>query len=345
MGDFRVTSLNLFNLNLPGLKMYRGRAWQQPEFDRKRDWTAFMLKVAAAEVTGFQELWHPDALQEAVAQAGLAGSHTLLAPPGLSGQRIANAALVRTDLLEGEPEWITAFPDELVLRSRGDDPQTAEISVQIAAFSRPVLRFAIRPAPGQAAIQVFVCHFKSKGPTRIDGEAWFREDAARFNDHSLAIGAAISTIRRTAEAAALRVILTGWMKRTDTPVLVLGDLNDDHNSNTLDTLTEQPNFLMPLSTGGGDTALYSGQSLQQYTSQRDVYYTYIHKRIHGSLDHILASQEFYANSRKRVWNFRRLDIYNDHLNDEGHKLNDGTGDHGIVRAHFELRPARKTPDA
>jgi predicted extracellular nuclease len=345
MGDFRVTSFNLYNLNLPGLPMYRGKAWTLPEFERKRDWTAFMLRVAGAEVFGFQELWHPDALRQAVTQAGLAGSHTLLAPPGLSGQRIDNAALVRTDLLADEPEWITGFPEELVLRSRGDDPQTAEISVQITAFSRPVLRFAIRPAPGQAAIQVFVCHFKSKGPTQVEAEPWFRADRDRYKDHSGAIGAAISTIRRTAEAAALRVILTGWMKRTDTPVLVLGDLNDDHNSNTLDILTEQPNFLAPLATGGGDTALYSGQSLQQYLSQRDVYYTYIHKRIHGSLDHILASQEFYANSRKRVWTFTRLDIYNDHLNDEGHKLNDGTGDHGLVRAHFKLQPAHRSPSA
>jgi hypothetical protein len=69
-----------------------------------------------------------------------------------------------------------------------------------------------------------------------------------------------------------------------------------------------------------------------------VYYTHIHNKTRESLDHILVSQEFYDNSRHRIWAFKGMDITNDHLNNDDHKAN-GTSDHGIVRAVFEYRPA------
>lgn len=338
--SFAITTFNLFNLNQPGLPMYGRPGYTQDVYDRKLGWTAFMLKVARADLFAVQELWHAAALEAAVEQAGLAATHRAIAPPGHAGGSIACGAVVRKDLLDGEPEWISDFPDGLRLDSRGDDPQTPAISVRIASFSRPVLHLRIRPRTDRPAIHVFVCHFKSKGPTEVFRERWFTTNKDLYGPHSAAIGAALSTIRRTAEAAAMRVILTNTLKATDTPAIVLGDLNDDHNSNTLNILTEQPQFLRPLALGGRDTALYSGQAMQELISQRDVYYTYIHQGVHGSLDHILVSEEFYPNSRKRVWSFDGLEVYNDHLNNEQHKTEDGTGDHGIVRARFEYAPAR-----
>lgn len=150
----------------------------------------------------------------------------------------------------------------------------------------------------------------------------------------------MSTIRRTAEAAALRVLITGETKRTATAVLVLGDLNDDQHSNTLNILTEQPRYLVGDSRGGGDIALYSGQTLQQYRDTRYVYYTHIHQDFRESLDHVLASEQFYDNSHRRLWLFDGLVIYNDHLNDTeaaDHKRK-GTGDHGLVKMSFRWRP-------
>lgn len=58
-----------------------------------------------------------------------------------------------------------------------------------------------------------------------------------------------------------------------------------------------------------------------------------------SLDHILVSQEFYGNSRKRIWIFDDMTIRNDHLNSEKHK-EDGTNDHGIVCATFRYKPIK-----
>lgn len=136
----------------------------------------------------------------------------------------------------------------------------------------------------------------------------------------------------------MRFVLTAQMKRSRTPIIVLGDINDGQHSNTVNILTEQPRFLVGGSLGGGDTALYTAQTLQEYRNTRDVYYTHIHNDIMGSLDHILVSEELYDNSGRRVWLFEGLTINNDHLNTDDHKA-DGTNDHGIVCANFKFKPA------
>ena len=330
---------NLLNLNEPGLPMYGDRdGWSQQEYDLKITWMARALSAMKADVWGFQELWHADSLKRCFAQAGLDGDYTLLAPAGHAGGRIVCAGAVRSAILVGEPEWIDAFPGIFELSSGGgDDGQTSDIAVQIDSFSRPVLHFVIRPRSDGKRIHVYVCHFKSKRPTAIYREPWYSRQT--YSKHSEAIGAAISTIRRTAEATALRLILTERMKGTDTPVVVLGDLNDSQHSNTLNILGGQPNYLLSgHSRGGSDVDLYAVGALQQYRSQRDVYYTHVFKNIKESLDHILVSQEFYDNSRKRLWAFKGMEIRNDHLNADDHEQT-GTTDHGLVRASFEYRPA------
>ena len=83
-----------------------------------------------------------------------------------------------------------------------------------------------------------------KRPTQVSREAWFQANRDKYQKHAKGIGSAISTIRRTAEAAALRFILSEQMKQTQTPVIVIGDINDGQHSNTANILTEQPKFLV-----------------------------------------------------------------------------------------------------
>ena len=108
----------------------------------------------------------------------------------------------------------------------------------------------------------------------------------------------------------------------------------------LNILTEQPNYLLGDSKGGSDTALYSAWQMENYRSSRDVLFTHTYQNKREVLDHVLASQEFYDNSRNRIWSFKGLDIVNDHLNDTKHHKDDGTTDHGILSAAFEYRPAK-----
>ena len=334
-----LATCNLYNINEPGLAMYRDRSgWSQEEYDKKVDWLARIVQVVDADVWGFQELWHRKSIVNVFKKAKLNSDYEILAPSSHKGKKIICAAAVRKDLLVGDPEWIEAFPDQFVLKSGGDDPQTAQITVNLEKFSRPVLHFTIQPRADSKAIQVYVAHLKSKMPTVIDGEDWFKNDKDFYKKHRTGLGGCLSTIRRTVEAAALRMMMTETMKGNDEPVVVLGDLNDGKKSNTLNILSDQPNYLMGLSKGGSDVGLYSAGTLQEYRSERDVYYTHIHNNSRESLDHILVSQEFYDNSKKRIWAFEGAEIINDHLNREDHKET-GTTDHGIVKATFKYAPA------
>jgi predicted extracellular nuclease len=240
-------------------------------------------------------------------------------------------------LLSGAGQWIDKFPEQFRLSSKGSDAQTPAIDVQVNGFSRPVLHFEITPREDHGPVMVYVCHFKSKGPTDIFREAWYEKEV--HAKHSGAIGAALSTIRRSAEATALRIVLTERLKGNDVPAVIMGDINDGQHSNTANILTGQPRYLVGGSSGGGDLALYTGQTLQEYRDTRDVYYTYVHQGLRESLDHIFVTQEFYDNSKKRIWLFQDLVIMNDHLNFDD-KKGAGTTDHGIVKATFQYKPMK-----
>ncbi len=333
-------SCNLLNLNRPGLRIYRDSdGWSDEQYERKIAWLSERVGSLGADVWGFQELWHEQSLVEVFEAAGLGDSHRMLVPEGHAGGKIVCAGAVLEEILVGEPEWIVDFPEKFRLESQGDDPQTPKISVAVASFSRPVLHFRVQPRDESSPISVYVAHFKSKRPTDIYREGWYRDDDEYYKRHKEGFGSALSTIRRTAEAAALRQIISDRFVGNDDPVVVLGDLNDNAHSNTLNILTGQPNYLRsPWSKGGSDTDLYSVGALQSLRSLRDVYYTHVFQNVRETLDHILVSQEFYDQSKKRVWGFRGAEIANDHLNREDHKQS-GTTDHGIVWAEFEYRPA------
>lgn len=334
-----IATFNLYNLNKPGLAIYTDQdGWSDDEYRKKILWTAQQIDFQRPDIFGFQELWHADCLNEALEKTGLKNDYDLLAPPNANGKRIVCAALVKKGLLEGVPDWISKFPEGFVLKSSGDDPQTPAISVGITGFSRPVLHFTIRPREDKPAVHVFVCHLKSKAPTKVFNEAWYKADKDTYGKHATALGAALATIRRTAEAAALRWHLTNLMKGNDEAVIALGDLNDNQHSNTANILTEQPEYLMGDSLGGGDIALYTAQTLQEFRDTRDVYYTHVHQGMRESLDHILVSREFYDHSKNRLWLFDGMVVWNDHLNFEDHKER-GTNDHGIIRATFKYKPA------
>jgi hypothetical protein len=265
----------------------------------------------------------------------LKDEYDALATPA-TGAKIVCGALVRKPLLTGEPKWMDEFPKAVRLELKKDpaDKQAPEIKLRIKAFSRPVLRFQVKLRNDQTPTEVFVTHLKSKLPTRVNKEPWFVDDPDTYKPHQTALGAGLSTIRRTAEAVALRVMLTGVMKGSTTPVII----NDGQQSNTSNILTEQPRFLVGEATGGSDVGLYTAQTLQEYRDTRDVYYTHVHQDLRESLDHVLVSEQFYDNSRKRLWLFDGLVINNDHLNFEDHK-GTGTGDHGVVKVSFKFNPA------
>lgn len=356
MRDLSFATFNLLNLQVPGALTYSN----QPPFPDDPDgrnayaqkvrWTARQVQLLDAEVIAFQELWAQQALIDVFTEAGLIDDYDLVArdAPGRGRPQVALA--VRKDR-HGESQllddwgWIENFPDNFrfdQLRER--DGAAEEITVTINNFSRPILHATIQSegrSPKPPEVSIYAAHLKSKGPARLSFAA---PQPAALEHYAKITGSAVSHIRRVMEAAALRAVLDAVMKSQEddaiSPVVVLGDLNDDTMSVTNELLSDQPTYRPFEKSRAGftsDKGLYSAERLQQYRSSRHIYYTHIYKQKRESLDHILVSEEFYDHSRKRHWSFRELEVYNDHLNREAFE-EQGASDHGQVRAYFDWNP-------
>ena len=261
-GDITFATFNLYNLQVPE-ETYYGKSYSPEQYRQKIEWSADLVRKLNADVIAFQELWNARCLEDIFSSPVLAGQYSLhfIKP---TWYNIAVAAAVRNSWAVSGTVVHKEFPDEFKLvkrlnRSDEDD----DIDVTIGKFSRSILQVNLNhstdPAPDD--IHVFCTHLKSKLPTRLDRE---ENDNPAFKHHDDAVGAAISTIRRTAEAAALRWILTEDMKDTNHPVVVLGDFNDSQLSNTLAIIGSQPTLRLREASRAGnrsDTGLYSAGSL------------------------------------------------------------------------------------
>lgn len=332
--NISFATFNLYNLQLPDVIWYHKNQYTQDEYAAKIEWSASMLHRLDADVIAFQELWSKQCLVDLFEAAGLAENYTLhfIADEWDS---IAVAAAVRRPWKVVSSQTHKAFPSDISLTKQpSDDGEDDELDITINRFSRTILQLAVdnEETPELPAIQVFATHLKSKRPTIVDSKS------EAIQPHKQAIGAAISTIRRTAEAAALRVILTNQMRHTDDPVVVLGDLNDGHLSNTLSIITQQPPFRMYEASrvgGKNDVGLYTVSIMQQMRAVRDVFYTHEFKGIQEVIDHVLVSEQFYDHSRQRIWSFQEMKIWNDYVEDEDRS----TSDHGVVCARFLHDPS------
>jgi|CXWL01.1.fsa_nt_gi endonuclease/exonuclease/phosphatase family metal-dependent hydrolase len=345
----RIGTFNLQNLQLPNQQTYpKAKPFSQEEYNRRIKWLGDIVLRMNADVIGFQELWSPRCLHDVFEEAKLLKDYHLFVKggPGSAGKSIQVAAAVRTVVASGShATWVRDFPNGIVMKKR--KPKAAEpdyeMDVRIKRFSRPILTLRVTPKLGSAFV-LHVAHFKSKLPMPLDDEE--RNDPA-IREHATALGAALSTIRRTAEACALRALFHGNLKG-GTPVVVLGDLNDAPNSMTGSILSADPSFRLFARgrAGNSATGLYSAGMLQDLRSFRDVVYTYVHDGKLESLDHIYVSQHFYDYSDKRIWSFRSMTVINDHLDEiEDKVLKRLYSDHAAVVATFDHFPAKTTGPA
>ncbi len=337
--NISFATFNLYNLQLPGVEWYKN-VYSQAQYDAKIRWSAAMLAGLNADVIAFQELWSPQCLVDLFEAAGLTADYELCFIKD-KWYNIAVAAAVRKPWQVIERKTHKTFPSNVSLsKPQSDDGEDDELAIKIDRFSRTILALSInqeaetgntKGAGALPNIEVFVTHLKSKLPTVLATKS----EALKV--HQEAIGSAISTMRRTAEAAALRVLLTQQMKKTDQPVVVLGDLNDGQLSNTLSIITQQPPRRMYESSRVGNRnamGLYTASVLQQMRSLRDVYYTHEFKGVQEVIDHVLVSEQFYDHSDRRIWSFQEMRVWNDYVED----ADKSSSDHGVVCAQFLYDP-------
>lgn len=361
MAIHRVTfgTFNTLNLQDANTRVHRTNSYySSTQYTKKVEWVAGMLDRLQADVVGFQEVWSTNALKDAVESSEYFSEDDIIEPTDNGND--SSVALV-TSLRTGTPVWHTHFPQDFDLTSKDGGQSGPKVSVNFSRFSRPVLQIMVKVPIGTNStkeVHVFVAHLKSKLPSELSvasrrklwdnyGNGHTDSGALRLtklgNKIAAGMGSALATVQRTAEAAALRYIIAREMDGNDRPVVVLGDLNDAASSVSTSIITGNPSYKTILKTRQGrsnDTELFSAEWMQQYRSLSDVYYTHIFKSRRESLDHILVSEQFYDHSRKRVWTFEELKVFNDYLLDDDVVSNkDKTvSDHALVTATFRHNP-------
>lgn len=319
----QVANLNVLNFALPGQAFYPNeRPYEETEYTRKCAWLGEQLRRLNADIACFEELWHEVALREAIAASGLHYAHVLVpgAETGASGTPRVELA---TRLEVVAHESLIDFPTGMALGV----PELGEY----ARFERPVLHARLATRKG-TELQVLVAHLKSKRPKfLVDAAGNPLED--RDDPRIVARATLRSLIMRGAEAAALRSKVAEILRNTHTPLLVVGDLNDRPESVTSQLIAATSEVAFDRSAR--DTALWHAPDVQTGLAlRRDVGYSHIHQGSPEVLDQIWVSEEFVAGSRFALGDVRRVDYFNDHLNEGRDRVR---SDHGFVRALLRLR--------
>ena len=284
--------------------------------------TSARLARLNADIVGVQEVWDEAALKAAVARSGLHYEQVVAPGAEAGAQGTPRVGLVTRLRLEAVASVVDFAPREVV--------QVPELG-EHRRFERPVLHATLRHQHGQL-LHVLVAHLKSKRPK-------FLQDAAGLpledrNDPVVVARAALrSLVMRGAEAAALRGLVLRLIHRTRDPLVLVGDMNDGPQSVTSQMVAATD--AVAWDRQARDVALYHAYEVQtERALKRDMAYSHVHQGMPDILDQIWVSEEFVAGSRHALGDVRRVEYFNDHLN-EGRDRS--RSDHGFVRALLRLQ--------
>jgi predicted extracellular nuclease len=318
-----VATANVLNLANPGRQFYANQeVYSQNEFERKIEWLGGRIAALNADVLAVQEVWDEAAIKGAVARSGL--RYSTVAVPGAENNETNNGA-------QNTPRVgiITRLEVEQ-LKSLGEFPPPLHVLVpglgMHTKFERPPLLAKLRMKHGQV-INMLTAHLKSKRPKFLqDDFGNALED--REDPKITALATLRSLMMRGAEAAAVRHIVVDVLERTHEPLIVMGDFNDGPHSVTTQIIAATSE--VAYDKGARDAALWNAYEAQgEMALKRDVAYSHVHQGYPEVLDQIFVSEEFLPRSKFSIGDVRRVDYFNDHLQ-EGRDRS--RSDHGFVRA-------------
>jgi endonuclease/exonuclease/phosphatase family metal-dependent hydrolase len=323
LATLMVSNCNLLNLALPGRVFYDNQdPYSADEYTRKLDWLGAQLARLNADVAGFQEVWDEAALKAAVARSGLRYVH-VIAPGAETGAvgtpRVGLASRLQVEAVESIVDFA---PREHV--------QVPELGAH-TRYERPVLHVTLRTRNG-VRLHVLVVHLKSKRPKYLqDAAGKVLEDR---DDPVVTVRATLrSLVMRGAESAALRGIVLGVVQRTRDPLLLLGDMNDSPHSVTCQMVAATQ--AIAYDRQARDSALFHAYDMQTEPGlKRDMAYSHVHQGWPDILDQIWVSEEFVPGSRFALGDVRRVEYFNDHLQESRERFR---SDHGFVRALLRLK--------
>jgi endonuclease/exonuclease/phosphatase family metal-dependent hydrolase len=323
-----VATCNLLNLANPHRVFYENQdPYDEREYERKIDWIGERIRALNVDVLAVQEVWDESALRAAIARSGL--RYDFVAVPGAENTPPHNGAQgtprvgIATRLQVNRVQSFVDFPPGFGVEVPGLGAHTR--------FERPPFLVTLRMKHGQQ-VHVLTVHLKSKRPKFLqDAQGNALEDR---EDRKVGVMATLrSLVMRGAEAAALRCIVLDLLQGTNTPLVVMGDFNDDPHSVTTQLVAATSE--VAYDKAARDVALFNAYEMQGESAlKKDVAYSHIHQGFPAVLDQIFVSEEFVATSRNSLGDVRRVDYFNDHLHEGRDRVR---SDHGLVRALVLLR--------
>lgn len=310
----RIATLNCLNLALAGRRIYEGWAPYSPdEYIAKTQWLAGMIDRLSADFVLVQEVFHEQALADAVRQTS-AGARGWSVGVPLAGD---DNALPRLGLV-----WRQSWQPDI--ESIAELPPGCAVAVpegaEHARFSRPLLvaRVALPGAGGATTLTLINAHLKSRRPEFAEGED--RDDPlaeARAQLRSL--------VMRGAEAAALRRVVVETTRRSRQPLVVGGDFNDEPGAVTTQIVADTS--WKREDRPQRDCMLFDALDVEQRLAPgrgRDTAFTILHAGEPERIDHVLVSEEFVPQSKHAIGHVAAVEILNDHLAERSRSARIGT---------------------
>ncbi|RYY86003.1 MAG: endonuclease, partial [Comamonadaceae bacterium] len=230
-----LATCNVLNLALPNRTYYENQdSYNQREYERKIGWLGERFHALNADVLAVQEVWDEAAFKAAIGQSGL--RYDFIAVPGAENPpAVPGAAAPVRSGAQGTPRVGIATRLHVdAVESFTDFPEGFAVEVPglglHSRFERPPLLVTLRMKHGQQ-VHVLTAHLKSKRPKFLqDAQGNALEDR---EDRKVGARASLrSLLMRGAEAAALRCIVIDLLQGTHTPLVVMGDFNDNPHSVT-----------------------------------------------------------------------------------------------------------------
>ncbi|MCP4502205.1 MAG: endonuclease/exonuclease/phosphatase family protein [Deltaproteobacteria bacterium] len=322
MPRFTLGTFNLYNLILPGETLYESPGDDDVIFAEKGAWIRSLLDEMQADIVGFQEVFHGQALRQA-----LDGSFANVV---VREDKLETLATPNVALATSFPVIEQKYHEEVPVNARLD---FAEVNLGISHFSRPVLEVKLDVFGVDTC--VFVAHLKSK-------RGVFPDDANFYDPLERAKAEARSLILRAQDAAGLRALIVASVREHSLPVIAMGDFNDDETSVTTRMVSGNPPFSRPPNMKHrklGEALLYDVQELQRRHRLAPCY-SHIHDGRFETLDHILVSEEFLSTAKNSLGEVEWVRVLNDHLLGNAQVIEPGTprhqSDHGPVVASIFL---------
>ena len=316
----RIATFNLGNLARPGAVVYETEPRTAEEYGVKRDFLRGIVARIDADLLAVQEVFHRDALVDALAPTFAPEQIHDPLPAGVTEEtaRSPRVALATRLPMIGPAEPVSALsrPHEI-------------FGVRLEVFRRPVLRAHIALG-GEIGATVLAMHLKSPRPYLLD-------DEDPGDPAAIALAEARAESVRAVEVAEVKRLVAQASQQG--PVILLGDLNAGLDAPALRALRGRR---APMEADEAVKAAFDAARLYDagYLAQRSggVAFgpTYLYGTRPEAIDHVLLSSHFTPFGRTPVARVTSVRSLSDHLGPDPALLVRLASDHAPLIATFEV---------